>query len=202
MLDFIKSAPWSFAVAGLILVGAIAGVIYGVIRKGNWADKGLMTTPEGFKLRWRRLDLPLPVWFATDLSKAWIEAWNRASSTISEAAGRNMFMPALAAFSTMDTDQPQRHAVIIRDDQGVDPNHGATELQWDTRDGVLHSAHVTFPEALEGDSRAYAVALHEAMHVLGFDHDEHQSSIMYPALTKRPQTLTDHDRKLLREIYG
>lgn len=206
MWEFIKANPVTFAAAGVLLILAIVGVIVGVVTKGRWLDRGLLKTETGHPAKWMQADLPIPVWYAADISSLWLTAWTRAAGALADATGRELFMVPIEAPTDLELESPVNRALVLKDDQGLDPGHGVTDLRWDKRDGTIMSATVTLPEALAGNGsnaeQRYSVALHEAAHALGLDHDERPKSIMFPTLTGRPAKLTKKDRALLKRIYG
>jgi len=201
MWAMMKANPWTFAIGGVILLAAIVGVIVGVLTKGRWEDRGLMVK-DGHPLSWAKDGIPLPVWYAADIAKGWLDSWVRGADVLNQAAGRPLFLNPVEAPDGLDLAKPVTGAVVLKDDNGVDPDHGSTELRWDKRDGALLSAVVVLPEAHEDNAKRDAVALHEAAHALGLDHDEGKDSIMYPSIQDRPQELSGADKELLRRVYG
>lgn len=203
MWEFVKSNPLTVTAGLIIFVGAIVGVIVGVVLRGRAVDSAFMRTSGGKSIKWRKSSLPLAVFYTADISIEWLDAWAKATAELTKSIGTDVFIgpvrssPGLKPGELLDS-------VILQDDNGLDPGHAVTSLSWRKFDGATLSAMVTFPEALEGKlEETEAVALHEACHVLGLAHDlDDKNSIMHPVLQKRPQKLTDADQKLLRKVYG
>lgn len=204
MWEFIKAYPWTFAVGGLILVGAIVGVIVGVVTKGRWKDAGFMTTDDGkHPLKWALDQFPLSVWIAPELEAAWVDAFKRLRGHVQEVVGRELFDLGTPIPEGFDTGHMlQGHVALIKGQEvGSGDFHASTILKWDTRTGALISAVVKLPWPI-AKSYVWPVMLHEVGgHVLGLDHDEHVSSVMHPRIQNRPQGYTDKDKELLRATY-
>lgn len=201
MWSIIQQHPYLFALGIVIFLTLAASVVYGIVRKGNRKDRGLLKG-NGHDLKWPVEAFPLPVWFRVDqLSPTWLYNWERAAQYLSDVAGRPLFLAPLQALDQLQLDRIS--GVVLQDDAGMDPFHGRTDLRWDKRTGHLMSAVVTFPQLdLERAIVARPVALHEACHVLGLDHDDQVKSIMHPVLQKRPQNLSRADKTLIRKLYG
>lgn len=208
MIEFMAANKAMFIIAAGIFVGAIIGVIYGVVTKGRWEDHGLMVR-DGNKLRWPPGEL-ISVFYTAELSRLWLHAWGNAVRTLEAAIGKAVFVPATEAPAALDLGQFR--GIVLRSSD--DPN-ASTGLGWDA-EGYLVAVVVTFPRKLsEGVSWSEAavaatlldaVALHEGGHTLGLDHDDQQTrSFMAPTLHERPldgQGISKYDAETLRRNYG
>lgn len=223
MWEFVKAYPWTFAAGGLILVLAIAGVIWGVLTKGRWKDAGFLRTDDGkHPLKWELVRFPLSVWLDTGLDKAWQGAFVRLRGHVKQVVGRELFdlgTPIPEAAGEQDARQPtgeptarlsldlehlpDGHVALIRGQEtGGGAFQASTVLKWDTRTGAIKSAVVKLPWPVASEY-VWPIVLHEVGgHVLGLDHDEHVASVMHPQIQNRPQGYTDKDKELLRATYG
>jgi hypothetical protein len=199
MWALVKAHPWTFAIGAFVLLLAAAGVVWGIVTRGRWEDRRLLKR-NGHELCWARADLPLAVWYASDLSVAWLGAWGRAVDKLNAAAGQSLFLHPIEAAAGYDLTRAEQ--VSLCGDGGNDPDRGSTMLRWDDRTGYLLSAAITLPDSKAGCHEMDVIAVHEAAHALGLDHDEQRGSIMYPHVQGRAQELTRGDRALLRKIYG
>lgn len=200
MWEFIKSAPWTFAIFGVVLLAAIVLVVVGVVTRGRWTDRGFMrTADEKHALRWAVNRFPLTAWFDAELTDEWRYAFTLLRGELKKVTGRDVFdigttIPEAMGFDVEMLGQGQVAFVV--------GESASTELKWDTRTGAIRSAVVRLPK-LDGLSlKVWPIMLHEGCHVLGLDHDEHVSSVMHPQIQNRPQSLTDHDAALLKRTYG
>lgn len=208
MWQFIKSAPYTFAVAAAILVLAIAGVVWGVLTKGRWKDRGLLKR-QGIgdrlvSLRWPPGAFPLTIWTPEETPEKVRNAFGKAAKILGDAAGRLLFMPLQDMPTGYSAGRPFRgHAELSAHPSAgeMQRDHGVTDIDYDRRDGYIISCCVSVPAPV-ADEDYYPIMLHELGHVLGLDHDEQRESIMFPSLQGRPQALTEGDRKLLRKLYG
>jgi len=210
MLEFMKQHWIMFVIGGAIFIGAIAMVIYGVITKGGWKDYGLMER-HGNKLKWPISMFPITVHFSNDLSLIWVEVYRKVIVNFNRSADRELFDLGSQVPSDFDVGSfPPSGMVYLRTsvyatDQDVcdTTNDGGavTQHKYDKETGDILSAVVTLPDPYIS-SYTHAILTHELGHVLGLDHDEHKSSIMYPVMHGRPQTLSDSDKRLLKKIYG
>jgi hypothetical protein len=202
MWSFVQANPVSFAVAAIILVLAVVGIVVGVVLRGRWKDNGFLVDPEIDKsVRWDRSSLPIGVWYARNLPAQWLDAWTASVAELEKAIGRKIFLSPLLTPSGALENHHIRSSVLLKGDEGVDPHHGVTDLRWDEHGSII-SAIVTFPDRELPSLKVFGVALHEAGHVLGLAHDEQRESIMYPQISDRPGKLTESDSKLLRRAYG
>lgn len=212
MLEFLGNI-WASNIGGkltliigaIILVGAIGGVIYAVITKGGWEDRGFMKGPDGKPTKWRKEDLPLTVWVSPALHEAYLKLLGVVSNTFKEVIGREVFTFIPAGGVKLEVEKLLRGHVAVRDDEGLEPNHGFARYVI-APDGYMKSCLVQLPEAHAESSdtpdKGLKITLHEFCHVLGLEHDESIASIMHPNVQQRPQELTDQDKKLLRKTYG
>jgi hypothetical protein len=206
MFELIKSHPWTCAIGGLILLGAIVGVIVGIVTKGGWKDRGFMRTDDGkHPLCWLKSSLPIACLVHPDAPLAWRATYHAAALRLNAAVGTMLFDPVAqepplnyslsgpvpAGFILLCTSEPAGELQV---------DHGHTSLRWGRSDGRIFSCVVTVPT--ETPQRA-AVMLHELGHVLGLDHDELTSSIMFPTLGSRqdPGELSDEDILRLKKAY-
>lgn len=206
MWEFMKSAPWTFAVAGVVLLGAIVGVIYGIVTskaRAAAADKGFMVR-DGHELRWLVQDVPLAVWFHPDLPMPLRDAWEVAASIIERAVGGALFMRGVQAPDDLDLQKlPTGNVGVVGGDPKgtMQADSGSCEHRYDKRDGRILAALVTLPWVANGLQKH--VCLHEQGHVLGLDHDDRTDSVMYPVLSERqtPGALSEVDVERLRTVY-
>jgi hypothetical protein len=209
MWTFMKAAPWTFVIGGLILVGAVVGVILGIKYKGFWKDRGLMVR-DGKQLKWSLEDLPIGVWFDPAFPEFWITAYRWAREHINSKIGREIFTRGIVwdgmLGATFDpAKQITGHVMMLLGEEVgfMHPDHGVTQHRYDPATGRIGSAVVTLPPAsVTVVEHARGIALHAILPVLGLDHDETQGSIMHPRLLARPQVITGEDEKLLRKLYG
>lgn len=205
MIDFI-AAVWRKNWAGkatliagaLIFVGAIVGVSYAIaVRLG---DLKFMKV-DGVELRWDRSDVPVGCVYLPELPERYRSAYATARRTLADAAGGALLGPCVA----WELEAPPKRApdgsvlLRLRDEEGT--AHGAeTRHRFDKRTGRILSAEVAFDRGLP-EELVDRVALHEAGHVLGLDHDRESSSVMFPTAAGRPKALSGRDADALRDAY-
>jgi hypothetical protein len=200
-LQFIQQNLWMFLVGVAIFVAAVVGVIWGIVAKGRWTDRGWMLTKDGKPIRWRPGVL-LTVWYRKDLAAVYVDELFAATRYFNDAIGRTVFDSVAKAPEAFRFDQlpPAGSSLVsVFDDDGAEPNHGQTTFT-NTPEGEMERARVQLPEAQIHLARK--LIRHEFGHVLGLDHDEQRGSIMYPSIQGRPQALGTGDIKRLREYYG
>ncbi len=189
MFEFLAEHWVTTAVGATILVAAIAGVVYGVVTKGGWEDRGLMLR-DGVRLRWDSARLPLYV-LIEDVPDEVRVAVLHAITDVAVEVGRTIFAPIVP-----ESDPPPADVVVRVG--GVDAGGTANLTILEDR---ITFVEVTIANDLELALLPRAV-LHELLHALGLDHDESRSSVMHPELSARPSRLTESDVALLRRIYG
>lgn len=207
MWNLIKTHPVTSIIGGVILLGAIVGVIYALAthkKRVLAADRGLMVR-DGHELRWKLADIPLAVWFDPALPQPLRDAWEAAAGIFERAVGQALFMRAVEAPAALKLDKlpPGNVAVVSSDPKGsMVSDHGRTAHRYDKRTGYIISALVTLPWVTNGGLQRH-VAVHEQGHVLGLEHDDTTESIMFPtlALRRTPGTLSDRDTARLRALY-
>lgn len=207
MWEFISGHPWTFVAGGLILIAAIAGVVYGVLTRGGWEDRGFMVTDDGkHPLKWLRTSFPITCIVHPQVPLMWRATYTAAAKRINQAVGAELFDPLAQDAPPgyrLDGPVPPGFLFLCSAEPAgeLQPDHGTTRLKWGKADGRIFSAVVTVPT--DTIQRA-AVMLHELGHVLGLDHDEIWTSIMYPRLSARaaPGELSEEDIKRLKGAYS
>ena len=202
MWEFIKANPWMFIAGSAICIVAIAGVVYGVLAKGGWFDRGLMIR-DGHKLKWDPRCFPLAVWLHPDLPIFWRQAFIQSRCMINTSAVNIIFNHGVEAPTEFSFDRlADGHIGIVPKDAAgfMQQDTATTDLKYDKRNGRIQSVVVSVPVPCDS-AKAQIMLDHEILHVLGFDHDEHIGSIMHPQLQYRAQEMTDRDVKLLRSLY-
>jgi hypothetical protein len=207
MWSWIVSNPWTTGIVVVVGLGAIGGLIVAIATKGRWVDRGFMER-DGKPLKWPHDAFPVTIIYHEDVSLAWRSAIRVALLRFETAVGRRLFeeFADQAGLASYRWDRPppitsSLVAVMVKPSSGVlQPDNAVTEHRYDTRTGVILAAEVVFPDG----SADLHVATHEIGHVLGLDHDEMTSSIMFHKLSGRmdPGTLSPQDAKRLKEAYG
>lgn len=206
MWEFIKSAPWTWAVGGLIFIGAVVGVIYGIATRGGWEDRGFMKV-DGQPLRWLKENLPITALVHPELPLGWNASYQAAASRINGAVGLTLFdpMPQMPPPGYNINGPVPAGFILIwgREPAGeLQVDHGHADLRWRQDDKSIYAATVSVP--LEAPQRV-ALMLHELGHVLGLEHDDDNlGSIMYHRLSERvtPGEVTEADAARLRKAYS
>lgn len=209
MIDFIKSAPWTFATAGMILLLAIVGVIVGVVLKGRWKDNGWMMR-DGKPLKWDMSSLPIAILLHPDLGDL---ASRLVSNLIRHferiARNRQLFLLHSGANTGLNWDQmpPTGFLAIIPQSVARESKsspttlYGHCEHRYEKATGKILSARITLPSGMKAPELS-RILQHELCHALGLGHDEQAQSIMHPKIQDRAQVITEHDKQLLRDQYG
>lgn len=185
---------------------AVMGLAVLLLRARSAAlkDTGFLLSEQGQPRLWARV--PITPVAALDLSTRWRLAFVGAIDHWNAVIGFRVFWPLQTALPDLRMDRPGSGMVKIRDDNGMDPDHGFTLFY--PAEPPTSAALVTVPEqpedaedeALDDETR-WAVAVHELGHVLGLAHDGLSDSIMFPALQERPQYATERDIQRIRRTY-
>ncbi len=198
MWEFMKSAPWTFAIGGVILLGAIVGVIVGVVTKGGWKDRKWMVR-DGHPLKWSPSDLPIALLIHPEIDTITTRLIFEVRAQLEKVVGqRQLFMMTTPPVGLdWEVLAPVGHLTIV----GSDDGDGHCEHRYEKASGKILSAKVSLPVGINTPEMSKVIQ-HELGHALGLDHDEHPSSIMHPKIQQRTQILGERDAALLREQYG
>jgi hypothetical protein len=182
----------------LVFVGAVVVVTYAIaVRPG---DVKFMTRGE-VELRWARDDVPVDCFYLRSVPARYVAAYGAARRTLADAAGGALLGPCVAWQLEAPPNRAPSGSVLLRLRDSEGTAHGAeTRHRFDKRDGRILSAEVAFDRGLPEDL-VDRVALHEAGHVLGLDHDRESSSVMFPTASGRPKALSSRDARALRSAY-
>lgn len=193
---FMKAAPWTFAVGGLILAGAIAGVIYGVLKQ---YDRGFMVK-DGKTLHWSKKDVPIVFAYTIPFYMVILQ---KVIAEINVFCGKEIINPTLVSLSDGNSFQMNTTINVLVDLDTTLPKHvgGQTKLNWDKRTGELLAAYINLPEQMVNTS-PYVIIAHEVGHSLGLDHDDKSESMMHEKVSGRKQNFTKADKKRLRKRYA
>lgn len=189
-MEFIRS--WEFMAIILAVLALVAAILVAV-GVSTHEEPGLM--PDA--VTWPRDRFPLTVCpeayldTSDDLLEA-VTAVGEASDVINDRLG----FPALEV-RTDDCDV--RVTVGVPTEPGMEPGGDAR---------IAHGPICHVRTANTGTSELrHLVLQHELGHCLGLAHDDFETSIMRPVQTPTPDRtfpprITDHDRDLLRALYG
>lgn len=145
---------------------------------------------------WQADLTPIRVYFTKELPKEHRLQWHKAVAEIHSIVGRKLFLRGKSLPDGVNTfDQGQ---VIV---QCQYTSGGATASHY-IKKTTIARADVFVDCLTYYDWLVYKVLLHEAMHVLGFEHDTNPGSIMYRNVTRFTQKVMDYDKKELRRLYG
>jgi hypothetical protein len=190
-------------------------------------DSGFLVR-DGVELKWSRGHLPIAV-LLDESAADYLPEFEAAAAAFHAAVfDRSYFsigpfmhpstavLPALSnAFHDEKARASLRSTVLVVGDGPLDMRHlGSTDLRYDERNGQILNAIVLLPpraQAIEalglgdpvhGQQLAYQAALHELGHVLGLDHDDEASSIMWHQVRTDSTILLSGDVARLRAAYG
>jgi hypothetical protein len=208
MINFIKSAPWTFAIGGVILLLAIVGVVVGVVLKGRWEDNGWMMR-EGKELKWAIASLPIVILLHPDLSELAKKLVQELKDHFERIAGNSglFMMGSVPRMLNWDHMPPTGFLAVIpcsaarESKDSLTTLYGHCEHRYEKAAGRILSARITLPSGLKASELAKVIQ-HELCHALGLGHDEVRDSIMHPKIQNRAQVITEHDKQLLRDQYG
>jgi hypothetical protein len=204
MFDFL-AAVWRKNLSGkltliagaLILVGAAVGVTYAVaVRPGDLT----FLERDGRELRWDRRDVPVDCFYLPSLPEPYTTAYGAARRTLARVVGGDLLAPCVPWRLESAPSRAPDGSVLLRPRNGGDSHGAETRHRFDRRTGRIVSAVVAFDLDLPVELLE-RVALHEAGHVLGLDHDRGESSVMFPSARGRAKELTDRDVEALRRAY-
>ncbi len=168
----------------------------------NRTDRGFMTREcvkgSGVfgELRWDRADLPVPVHVrAEDLG--WSDAVLAGLDTIDPE--KKLFRWGGLIFHDAVLIDP---IIVFEQDSGIEDGHGHETIRW-TDECRIRSVEIRMP--LVADHRGIArerAAAHELGHAVGLDHDDQETSVMYPSADPRFEyDLSGKDSELLKNAY-
>lgn len=156
-------------------------------------------------LMWTPPNVPIPV-RVTTTAKEWTVPVENAVRRWNLETGIQIFgVPReLSLFEESHVQDPVI-LVDISNSDGESYEDGETPAHLDFDSGCnLHRVALRMPHlAPKGDREK--IALHELGHAIGLDHDDLESSVMYPggkAIAWGMDEITARDRELLRKTYG
>lgn len=188
--------------AAAMFVIAIAGVIYGVLRKKD--DPGFMTSATGHPLSWPIFMLPTATFFDKEFPEEYITAYRLVANELNEIIGRKVFdfgAPWIRKTKIINNvlDLPTGSVYLALSYDGT--AGGSNQYRYGSS-GDLQACIIRVTREYSGDLLK-TILMHELGHALGLDHDpEIQASIMYPTTKGRTKSLTDKDVNRLRTTYG
>jgi hypothetical protein len=207
MIEFMKANPWTFAVAGVILTGAIVGVIIGMVTKGGWRRSGLLRRG-GKDLRWAKDVFPIPVFYHRSLPLSAAAAFDVWANKLAKAVGKRLFMRSEPAPIGWQTEQWPPYGTVfvqpadeptVEDDVIDDKVGGWTRLRWEKETGAIRAAIVGL--VLDGPLLLERTG-HEVGHTLGLDHTESRTLMYHQlALTATGVEFSDENSELLKKEY-
>jgi len=208
MFEFMKAAPWTFAVGGVILLLAIVGVVVGVVLKGRWKDSGWMVR-DGNALKWDMSDLPIAILLHPDLSEVTKQLVLKLKYHFERIASNSTLFIVGSVSPNLNWDQmpPTGFLAVIPQSVARESKdssitlYGHCEHRYEKAVGRILSARITLPSGLKAPELSKVIQ-HELCHALGLGHDEVKESIMHPKIQDRAHVITEHDKQLLRDQYG
>ena len=196
-----------FVIGGLVLALAAGGVLYGVL---THKEPGLMevcwqggqavyNNPDcTHEMKWKKDKLPIPYHINFDKDhKDYVDSVVKGADLWNKEIG--------PVFKRVDKEDDALVKVTWGAiEVGKHCSAGSTSHTGSAEEGATGAKLV-----LRNPSDIHAVyrfAAHEFGHILGLDHDEAKRSIMYPLQPDVTEEMTfvlpsDHDKKLLRDLY-
>lgn len=184
-------------VAALIFVGAIVGVIYGVV---THEEPGFVNAENSWA------DTPLTVGctnYAGDSDEG-CDTAEHAVSVVNTRLGFDMLR-----WTGADPDGDSDIHITMRapvEVGGENRDAAGGHYELTGRAGVYEHCDVWTMNVSGPNDLEWLVLYHELGHCLGLAHDGYEQSIMYPTQEPTPDRtippwISDHDRNLLREKY-
>jgi len=181
----------------VILVGAIVGVIYGVLTQ---QDRGFMKAKNGKPLRWSTDKMPLTIRYTED-AEPLLQHLIAILGDINMFSKRVVFNLTIFEFGREESLEHDPIEVLFDVLPTGATVGGTTDLRWDERTGELLSAHVQIDRLIRGE-QLITVIRHEFGHVLGLDHDDKKNSVMHPRASQRDVDFTDNDKERITKAVA
>lgn len=185
-----------------VMLGITTTIIYARYFEEQPVDRSLSFFDDKV-LHWNCKSLPLTVVIDQKLPENYVKGITSAIDLLEKKVGRNVF-------DIEFSDSPTKIKGIKEVNEGYVIVTGAERLK-NGYVGITYfniivgeysrvaSASIVF---LLGEENIKPTAIHEFMHVLGFEHDSDKKSIMYPSIIGNTQVLTKHDSSWLKFLYG